>query len=183
MTYDKDKEDDKKNNRTPFDFFGMDEFERIFRQMERMMEESFKDSMFKNIKPGRSFVHGFNINIGPDGKPHVSEFGNRSLKDSNGRQSFTEEREPLTDLIESENEVAITVEIPGVEKNDIDLKATEDTLEIHVNTSTRKYHKVVDLPCTVKPKTTKATYKNGVLDVSIKKKQDKSDEGYKINIK
>lgn len=178
-----DKDDDRRRRRDPFDIFGMDEFERMFREMERMMEEAFKGSRFRNIKPGRSFVHGFNIHIGPDGKPHVSEFGNRSLKDSEGKKSFTDEREPLTDVIESDKEVAVTVEIPGVEKNDIDLKATTDDLEIHVDTAQRKYHKTVELPCSVKPKTTKATYKNGVLDVSIKKKKQDSDDGYKVNIK
>lgn len=183
MVDDEDKNDKRRNRRNPFDLFGMDEFERMFREMERMMEEAFKDSTFKNIKPGRSFVHGFNIHVGPDGKPHFSEFGNRSLKNSDGKKSFTEEREPLTDVIESKDEVAVTVEIPGVEKQDIDLKATTDNLEIHVNTAQRKYHKNVDLPCSVKPKTTKATYKNGVLDVSIKKKQKDSDDGYKVNIK
>lgn len=183
MTEDKDDDKRRRRRRDPFDIFGMDEFERIFREMERMMEGAFKGSMFRNIKPGKSFVHGFNIRIGPDGKPHVSEFGNRSLKNSKGKKSFTDEREPLTDVIESDEEVAVTVEIPGVEKQDIDLKATTDTLEIHVDTSQRKYHKNVDLPSSVKPKTTKATYKNGVLDVSIKKRQEDSDDGYKVNIK
>ena len=97
---------------------------------------------------------------------------------------ISEEREPLTDVIEGDEDVAITVEMPGVERDDIDLNAARDNLEIKVDTPRRKYHKKIDLPCDVIPKTTKATYKNGVLDVVIKrKKKKKPDDGYKVNIK
>jgi HSP20 family molecular chaperone IbpA len=41
----------------------------------------------------------------------------------------------------------------------------------------------VDIPCNVKPKTTKATYKNGILDVVVKRKgKKKPGEGYRVNI-
>ena len=39
------------------------------------------------------------------------------------------------------------------------------------------------MPCNVKPKTTKATYKNGVLDVVIARKEKmKPGKGFKVNI-
>ena len=96
---------------------------------------------------------------------------------------ISEEREPLTDIIEGDDDVAVTVEIPGVEKNNIELNVTNDILEIKVDTPNRKYHKRLDLPCDVLPKTTKATYKNGVLDVVIKRKEKKRPgDGYKVNI-
>ncbi|HEC80880.1 MAG TPA: Hsp20/alpha crystallin family protein, partial [Thermoplasmatales archaeon] len=126
---------------------------------------------------------GFKFTIGPDGKPHFEEFGNKAVETPEGEPVVSDEREPLTDIIEGEDEVAITVEIPGVEKEDIDLKVTEDTLEIKVDNVSRKYHKVIDLPCKVKPKTTKASYKNGVLDVVIKRKERKKEgEAYHVSI-
>jgi HSP20 family protein len=89
----------------------------------------------------------------------------------------------LTDVIEGDEEVSVTIEIPGVEKEDIDLKATENTLEVKVNAPQRKYHRVIDLPCDVQPKTTKATYKNGVLDVIIKRREKRSErEGFRVDI-
>jgi len=79
--------------------------------------------------------------------------------------------------------VAITVEIPGVEREDIDLNATNDALEIKVDTPQRKYHKKLVLPCDVLPKTTKATYKNGILDIVLKRREKKKPgEGFKVNI-
>ena len=39
-------------------------------------------------------------------------------------------RRPLTDLKETENEFIMEVEMPGITKDDIDIKVTEDTIEI-----------------------------------------------------
>ena len=187
-----DEEDDKyrkKRRRNPFDSFGFDEdfirdlFEddRIMDDIRRMTEEMMK--MFTNAQPGKPVVHGFKINIGPDGKPRIEDFGNKQVKSADGAQVISEEREPLTDIIEGDNDVAVTVEIPGVEKTDIDLNVTNDQIEIKVDSPKRKYHKRLDLPCDVLPKTTKATYKNGVLDVVIKRKEKKKPgDGYKVNI-
>jgi len=180
--------DRNKKRKNPFDDFfnnmNDDDFERIFEEARKMIEDMFKDGTpFQEMGQGKPFIHGFKINVGPDGNPDVTEFGNRTLKNQDGRPAISEEREPLTDVIEGEKDVAITVEIPGVEKDDIDLNATEAELEITVDNPDRKYHKVIDLPCDVKPKTTKATYKNGILDVVIQRKEAKKDDsGFKVNI-
>lgn len=181
--------DRRRRRRNPFDIFGFDddfirdifEDERIMDDIRRMTEELMK--MFTNAQPGKPIVHGFKIHIGPDGKPRIEDFGNRPIRTPDGEPQISEEREPLTDVIEGDDDVAVTVEIPGVEKEDIDLNVTKDTLEIKVDTPQRKYHKIVDLPCDVIPKTTKATYKNGVLDIVIKRKEKKKPgEGYRVNI-
>ena len=181
--------DRRRRRRNPFDIFGFDEDfirdifedERIMDDIRRMTEELMR--MFTNAQPGKPIVHGFKIHIGPDGKPRIEDFGNRPIRTPDGEPQISEEREPLTDIIEGDDDVAVTVELPGVEKEDIDLNVTKDTLEIKVDTPQRKYHKIVDLPCDVIPKTTKATYKNGVLDIAIKRKEKKKPgEGYRVNI-
>jgi HSP20 family protein len=149
--------------------------------IKKMAEEMMK--MFTNAQPGKPIVHGYKIEFGPDGKPQIEDFGNRSVRSPEGVPSISEEIEPLTDIIEGENDVAITVEIPGVEKEDINLVATEDTLEIKVDSPKRKYHKRIDLPCNVKTKSTKATYKNGILDIVLDKKEKKKDHGgFKVSV-
>jgi HSP20 family protein len=181
-------EDDENNRRRrendSFDIYGnKDEFNRIFDAMERMMQKAYRDMSSGEIKPGKSFVRGFNVHIGPDGKPRIQEFGNFSKKDSNGSKMLSKERKPLVDIIENHNKVAITAEVPGVEKEDINLEVKDQKLEIKVVHPNRKYHKIIDLPCDVKPKTTKATYKNGVLDIEIEKKQKgQNSDGYKVDI-
>lgn len=185
-------DDEDKNNRrrrNPFDDFGFDDDfikdifndDRMMDDIKRMAEEMMK--MFSNAQPGKPFVHGFKVQLGPDGKPRIEDFGNKSIRTPSGEPMVSDEREPLTDIIEGDNDVAVTVEMPGVEREDIDLNATNDTLEIKVDTPQRKYHKKLDLPCDVRPKTTKATYKNGVLDVVIKRKEKKKPgDSYRVNI-
>ena len=185
-----DEDRNRRRKRNPFDDFGFDDDfirdlfsdERIMDDIKRMTEEMMR--MFSNAQPGgKPFVHGFKIQMGPDGRPRIEDFGNRPMKTPDGNPMISEEREPLTDIIEGDNDVAVTVEIPGVEKEDVDLNVTPEALEIKVDNTKRKYHKRLDLPCDVIPKTTKATYKNGILDVVIKRKNKKKPgEGYKVNI-
>jgi len=181
-------EDKNRRRKNPFDFIGDDEFERIFDEMQKMFENiNFKDLMEDmlrdGIEPNKRFIRGFSVNIGPDGKPKIQEFGNRPIRSPKGTSTISDEREPLTDIIEGDSDIAITIEIPGVEKDNIDLNVTEETLEIKVDAPERKYHKVVNLPNKVKTKSTKATYKNGILDIVLDKKDNKKGgSGYKVSI-
>jgi len=192
---DEDHERKKRNPIDPFrgdddifrDIFNDDRIRDVFNDdkmmddIKKMAEEMMK--MFTNAQPGKPIVHGYKIDFGPDGKPQIEDFGNRSIKSPEGESTISEEIEPLTDIIEGEDDVAITVEIPGVEKDDIDLVATEGTLEIKVDAPKRKYHKLIELPCNVKNKSTKATYKNGILDIVLDKKEKKKDNGgFKVSI-
>jgi len=186
---DPSKRDRNRRRRNPFDLFGFDDDffddfldDRIADDFRRMFEEMMR--MASKASPGKPIVHGYKLFVGQDGKPHFEDFGNRPVRSDEGQSSISEEREPLTDVIDCGQDVSVTVEIPGVDKEDIDLNVTEDQLEITVDTPQRKYHKMVNLPSDVKPKTTKATYKNGVLDVIIQKKEPKkeADRGYKVNI-
>ena len=187
--FDEEDRNRRRRRRDPFDMFGFDDDfikdlfndEHLMEDIKRMTEEMMR--AFSSARPDRPIVHGFKIQFGPDGKPRIEDFGNKSIKSPDGESIVSEEREPLTDIIEGDNDVAVTVEIPGVEKNDIDMYVTGDSLEIKVDAPQRKYHKRLDLPCDVIPKTTKATYKNGVLDITIKRKEKKKPgEGYHVNI-
>jgi HSP20 family protein len=180
--------DKNKKRKNPFDFIDDDEFERIFDDVQKMFESNnfrklFEDMMREGFDPNKSFVRGLSFRVGPDGKPRIQEFGNRPTKTAKGNAIISEEREPLTDIIEGEDDVAITIEIPGVEKEDIDLNVKEYELEINVDTPHHKYHKKLDLPCKVKPKSTKATYKNGIIDIVLEKKDKKKNgTGHKVSI-
>ena len=180
--------DDPKKRKDPFDdiFRGMgidpSTFERMFEEMQKAIGKMLSEG--SNFEPGKPYMHGFSFKVGPDGKPTISEFGNRPRKTPNkpGIQ-LSEEREPPTDVIETKTDVTVTLEMPGVEKDDIDLHVTEDKIEISVETEKRKYHKAIALPTKVKADTTKATYKNGVLDVVVKKKEpSKGGSGLKVKV-
>ncbi len=179
-------------------FFGswlFEDFDRIFREMEKMMEEEFKmftsrvpkDYVKERKLPDGSvvrewgpFVYGYSIKIGPDGKPEIREFGN--VKPSKFGPRVKEEREPLVDIVETDNEVQVVAELPGVEKEDIKLHGTEDSLVISVDNPQRKYYKEVNLPAKVNVKEAKTQYKNGVLEIRLPKIKETKPKGEPIKI-
>ena len=73
------------------------------------------------------------------------------------------------------------MELPGVEKSDIKLHATEDSLDIKTGDG-RRFCKEIPFDMTVTPATAKATYKNGVLCVTIKKKKVEKKEKTAISL-
>jgi len=93
-----------------------------------------------------------------------------------------EQREPSVDILEIDDEVRVVVELPGVEKQDIKLYGTENSLTISVDTPQRKYYKEVQLPSMVDSKLVKSTYKNGVLEIIMPKKKEEKPKGELINI-
>lgn len=139
------------------------DFDEILRKMMRDIESAFRFGELGETKP---IVRGFSIRIGPDGKPEIREFGTKPLIKETG----IEERKPLVDVIETDNEVQVIAEMPGVRKEDIELKATERSLEIRAEGENRKYHETVSLPVEVDPDSAKARYNNGVLEVTLTKK-------------
>ena len=180
-------DENRRRRKSPFDSLDDDDFDRIFDEMKKMFEntnfrEWVKEILRDSSGPNKRFIQGLGIDIVPMGKPKVQRFCNCPLKNPKGELMSYEEPEPLTDIIEGDEEVAVTVVIPGVEKEDIDLNVTEDTIEITVDNPKRKYHELLNLPCGVKPKTMRATYKNGVLDVVVKRKKKKTGRGCRATI-
>jgi HSP20 family protein len=61
-----------------------------------------------------------------------------------------------------------------VNKEDIKVRVTDDNkLVISVDVPQRKYYKEIELPARVNPEKSKATYKNGVLEVVLEKIEKK----------
>jgi len=160
------------------------EFDESFRQMReemnRIMEKARRGEL-KSPEEGGPYVYGWSIRMGPDGVPHVEEFGNTLGLEAGLRQGLPGGREPLIDVIENDKQIKVTAELPGVEKKDIDLETTENDLTIRVDTERRKYYKKVDLPAPVKPDSASATYNNGVLEVTLDKEAP-SRKGRKVQI-
>ena len=106
-----------------------------------------------------------------------------NIKKSLEGPQIKKEREPLVDVVETDGEVRVVAELPGVEKTDIKLYGNEDSITISVNTPQSKYYKDVQLQSKVKVKEAKSTYKNGVLEVVLPKAESKkTPEGEPIDI-
>jgi len=86
-----------------------------------------------------------------------------------------------TDLIETTEELIALVALPGISKENIDLRVTEDSLSVEAKAPERegKYlrrdtsplgmKQEVHLPLEIKPEQVKASFKDGILEVHLPK--------------
>jgi HSP20 family protein len=163
------------------------EMSKAFRDMENMIPRDlvrFRNQPDGSIKREYGpFIYGYSVNIGPDGKPIIREFGNLkpgSKVEGSPPLNLRDSREPLIDVLDESDNVKIIAELPGVEKEDIQLSATEKKLTIKVDMPERKYYKELDLPAEVDNSSGKCVYKNGVLETIFKKKR--KSEGTRIKV-
>jgi HSP20 family protein len=158
--------------------FGRRLFEDIdkeFSEAEEMLNRMFRT--VREMKPSDvigtfPYYYGYQITVGPDGRPRVKEFGNvkpsaRGLIEQSGV------REPLVDtaLDEKENTLTITAEMPGVTKQDVRVNISEDHVSIHAEKGEKKYHTDIPVNVALDDTSAKATYANGILELKIKLKE------------
>ena len=162
-----------------------------FRKMRKQMDDLMRDAVEGNSTDNSSkkpLVFGFSVTTGPDGIPKFEDFSNNAVEPFSSSRNETKEatidtsREPLTDVNETDSDIAITVELPGVAKEDIDINVTETRVEVKVDTEARNYFKAIDLSCEVQTKSSKATYTNGILDLVLKKKISEKAKGTKVKV-
>ncbi len=138
----------------PEDMFGPD----AQHQLEEILEQLQKNPM----------VWGFSAGIGPDGKMRLNPFGN--LNPDGAPPVVRDEREPLIDVMEQGNNVIIIAELPGVKEDEINVKVTDYTVTIQVESADRKYAKDLDLPAPVDINQVKTSYNNGILEIQLQKR-------------
>ena len=160
------------------------EFQKMRKQMDGLMRDAVEGTIPDNANKN-PFVFGFSVKAGPDGFPVFEDFGNtriRPFKNQGEKPVVDTRREPLTDINEMDDQIAITVELPGVKKEDIDINVMEDKVEVNVKTESRKYFKSIDLKSLVETESSKATYTNGILDLVLTKKESEKSKGTKVQV-
>jgi HSP20 family protein len=121
-----------------------------------------------SLKKGMKGVYGFSVKNAAGGKTVVEPFGN--IKKTPKGPKVEEVREPITDVFDEKDKVMIIVEMPGVSKKDIKLELKGDILEISAKSGHKKYSKEVLLETkSLKSKNMTSIYKNGILEINIKK--------------
>ena len=92
---------------------------------------------------------------------------------------------PLADVMETDDEVIVAVDLPGMDKGDVEISVAEDLLEIRAERKEEKeekgeefyrkersfsrYERSLKLPAEVKADDAKASLKDGVLTVHLPK--------------
>jgi HSP20 family protein len=148
----------------------------IFSDMDRWTERMFKT--FEDLEqraekgqlPANTMYYGYSVTIGPDGKPQIREFGN--VKPSLGGKLELGPREPVieTTIDEKQGKVKVVAEMPGVQKDDIKTELTENSVMIKAENGNRKYETTVRLDAPIDPNQAKASFNNGILEITMKMK-------------
>lgn len=144
--------------RTPFD--------EIMRRIEDMVEQMVEDMGIDSdmFKPS---IYGFSIIQSEGGKPEVHEFG--FSPDGSGVL------EPFVDVVESESQVHVMMELADVKEEDISTRCsgTRVTVRVEARGGVEQSYNV-ELPAKVDPESSRVTYNNGLLEITLDKIKDDS---------
>ncbi len=180
----------------PFGPWAFSDIDEMMKEMERAFSEQFKElekelpknlirestapdgSTKKEIGP---IVYGYSVTIGPDGKPVVREFGNVRKGEGTPWKEIQDKREPLVDVVSSNKDIKVIAEMPGVNKEDINVTVAEKSVTISVDRADRGYYKELELPGTVDPKGAKSSYNNGILEIRLPLKS-RGGSGLKLRV-
>ncbi len=105
-------------------------------------------------------------------------------------------RLPKVDIVDRDAEVVVKAEIPGVDKKDLDVSVTGNTVTIKGQSSREEkeekgdyyrceisrgsFSRTLDLPADVDASQAKATFKDGMLELVLPKKEEARRQSVKI---
>ena len=103
---------------------------------------------------------------------------------------------PSVDIFETENELVLTAEIPGIDEKDVEIKVEDNTLSIkgerkfeketkeenfhRIERSYGSFYRAFTLPSSVDSERIQAEQENGVLKISMPKRQELKPRTVKI---
>ncbi len=149
--------------------------------MERMLSEmeDFEKAVDRGQLRGNWKVKTINK---PGVKGYIAErhFESGSIPTDTPMRIFQEEREPLTDVFDEKEYARIYVELPGIDKSDIQLDVGEGFVEVKANNLIKRVRLPAD---NLNFEKTAASYRNGVLEVTIPKLEKTDEDERKRSIK
>ncbi len=151
---------DEDKKRKPYD----DPFDHFVKDMIDLLKKMDEDLS--------KFING-DITTWDDNTPLKSESMDEGYPlDSGDEFGFGKGGAPLeleeqgVDVIELNDEIIIVVDAPGMRKDEISVRVKGKDITIKAGDLIKKLH----LPINIDPKRTKATYRNGILEVRIPKR-------------
>ena len=170
-------------------YFADDFFRDFEEEMQQEIEDTFAD--IDNQGPREpiqdyqildfsSFVYGYSMTIEYNDKPRIRKIRNEGVGNGGGKRQgvhkynrphiTTSERESLAEVNIYDKEVKVVLEMPGASKDNIEIQAYKNSVEILSDHPQRRYQ-VIKIPPVADIKTISATYKNGILEIVFNKKE------------
>jgi HSP20 family protein len=113
-----------------------------------------------------------------------------------GKELTTSTWAPSVDIFETEKELVLTAEIPGIDEKDVEIKIEDNTLSLkgerkfEKETKEENYHRIersygsfyraFTLPNSIDPEKIQATHENGVLKITMPKRDELQPRKVKI---
>jgi HSP20 family protein len=120
----------------------------------------------------------------------------RLMKSFGSLATFEEVESFPVDISETENEVIVRADLPGFSKEEVSVRATENSLEIEakhkekieergekfyrVERKVGSFRRLISLPMEIEPEKSKARMKDGVLEVILPKREKKKGKEIKV---
>jgi HSP20 family protein len=114
------------------------------------------------------------------------------------RMLAMEELSPTVDIFEDGNDVVVKAELPGIKKEDIDVKLTDNTITIsgekkkeekvekknyyRMESSYGSFTRAFSLPAEVQTDKAKAQYNDGILEIRVPKTEEAKQKEKKVMI-
>jgi HSP20 family protein len=134
-------------------------------RVERRMQRIFRAA--DTLADGQTLVYGWTVAAGPDGEPHVSEFGNIDLSRRGLEQGWRSPNVRYRTDPEART-LHLEFDLPGVPRDAIQLAVAEDEIHVSAASGDRRYRSTIPLTGTVDPDSADATYRDGVLELEIR---------------
>lgn len=126
-------------------------------------------------------------------------FWNRFERSYAGANGFLTAANPRTDISETEKEVEVSVELPGMDEKDIEVSLTDDVLTIRGEKKNEReekkkgyylsersygsFYRSIPLPAGVDPEKADARFKSGVLTITLPKTPEAQQKVRRIEVK
>src|SRR5579862_5513746 len=123
---------------------------------------------------------------------------NASFNEGRDESLATSSFAPAVDVYEDEHNIALKIEVPGIDEKDIDVRIENNTLTVHGERKFEKEEKEENfrrverqygsftrsftLPTTVDAEKVSATYDKGILKISLAKKAEAKPKQIKVNV-
>jgi HSP20 family molecular chaperone IbpA len=83
------------------------------------------------------------------------------------------ERQLICEVVTTAKEVKVITELPGVSEERIKMNIYDNELEIIAENEKKRYYEIINLPSETDTKVLKSTFLNGLLEVTLQKKNNR----------
>ena len=121
----------------------------------------------------------------------------RSIRPSWDLPATFEGKTPRVDVIDRDNEIIVKAEVPGVDKKDLDISVTDNSVSIkgstrheekeekgdyyHCEISSGSFSRMVRLPADVDAEKARSKFKDGVLELTLPKMKKATRHTIKVD--